>query len=233
MRPRTRLVVASLAVLLTPLGLAGCSGGPEPDAEPDPAALLTQARDRIDETPGVRVRMTTERLPDGIDGVLEADGVGTHAPAFEGTIRVAASGVELDVDVVAVDGVVYAQLPFTRTFVTIDPADYGAPDPAALLSTETGVSSWLTEATSVERTEEVRDGSEVLTSFAGTLPGTAVAEVIPSADSTADFAATFTLTDDNVLDAAVVTGPFYPSDEEVTYTVEFTDYGVDADISKP
>ena len=38
-----------------------------------------------------------------------------------------------DASVVAVDGVVYAKLPFTTKYTDIKPADYGAPDPADLM----------------------------------------------------------------------------------------------------
>ena len=85
--------------------------------------------------------LTTEQLPKGVDGVLSATGVGTTAPAFEGDIKVVVNGITVDVPVVAVDGDVWATLPFTKNFVQIDPEDYGAPDPADLLNTDGGVSS--------------------------------------------------------------------------------------------
>ena len=65
----------------------------------------------------------------------------------------------------------------------------------------------------------------VLSSFTGTVPGEAVAEVIPSASPTRDFDATFTVTDDDELAKAVLTGPFYPKADDVTYTITFDDYG--------
>ena len=161
------------------------------------------------------------------------DGVGTHAPAFKGTIKVAASGITADAAVVAVDGTVHAKLPFTSKFVKIDPADYGAPDPAALMSPDAGLSSLLTAAEDVTEGAQVREGKVVLSSFSGTVPGQAVAEVIPSASATATFDATFTVTDDDELAKAVLTGPFYPESDDVTYTITFDDYGTKPTITAP
>ncbi len=120
-------------------------------------------------------------------------------------------GVTADADVVAVEGEVYAKLPFTTRFVPIDPADYSAPDPADLLDDQGGLSSLLTAATEVQAGKKVRDGKVVLSSFTGEVPGTAVARVIPQASKKASFSAIFTLTDDDELSRAVLSGPFYPA----------------------
>ena len=168
-------------VLLT----AACSGDSDEETDDDPASVLAGARAALDETSGVTVSLTTEKLPEGVDGVLAATGVGTTAPAFEGDITVVVNSITVDVPVVAVDGDVFAKLPFTKNFVSIDAEDYGAPDPADLLNTDGGVSSWLTAVKDVSVGDEVRDGDRVLTSYAGTLPGDAVDSVIPSADEKA------------------------------------------------
>ena len=134
---------------------------------------------------------------------------------------------------VAVDGVVHAKLPFTSKFEVIDPADYGAPDPADLMDPDAGLSSLLTAAENVEEGKQVREGKVVLTSYSATVPGTAVAAVIPSASAEADFDATFTVTDDDELAKAVLTGPFYPDADDVTYTITFSDYGTKQNITAP
>ncbi len=87
----------------------------------------------------------------------------------------AASGITADADVVALDGEVYAKLPFTSKFVVIDPADYGAPDPADLMDPDGGLSSLLTAAQDVQAGKQVREGKVVLTSYTGTVPGKDVA----------------------------------------------------------
>jgi len=222
-------VVSGLAAVVL---LAGCSsdGGDEGAAPED---VMADARAKLDETTGVRVSLTTDELPDGVDGVLEATGVGTHAPAFDGEITVSLGSAAFTVPVVAVDGTVHAKLPLTPRFDEIDPADYGAPDPSQLMATEGGISAWLTEATGVQEGDRTRQGEAVVTSYTGTVPGQAVTSVIPSADPTAEFDATFEVDDAGRLVEALVTGPFYGSVGDVAYTVTLSDYGTDEEITAP
>jgi lipoprotein LprG len=227
-----RVALAGLLLVLAPLLLTSCSGGEEKKSE-DPAKVLEQAKGNLDSTSGVHVKLSTEKLPPGVSGLLEADGVGTHAPAFDGAIKVSLSGVTADAAVIATGGEVYAKLPFTTTFRKIDPAQYGAPDPADLMSDDGGLSSLLTSSKNVKKGKEVRDGKRVLTSYTATVPGKAVAKVIPSADAKASFDATFTVDDDDRLAKAVITGPFYPKAEDVTYTIVFSDYGTKKNIKAP
>lgn len=219
-------------LVLAGLLLAGCSGGEE-DQEATPQEVLAQAKTTLDDTPGVRLTLTTDRLPQGVDGVLEAKGVGTHAPAFEGDIKVVVNSLTVDVPVVAVDGAVYATLPFTTEFVEIDPGDYGAPDPADLMAPEAGLSGWLVAAEDVAKGEQVRQGSTVLTEYTGTLPGDVVAGVIPSADEAATFDASFQVADDGTLSTIEVSGPFYGDKGTVDYAVAIDGYGTEQDIAAP
>jgi len=225
-------VLGAAAVLGAVLTLSSCTGD---DAAPSrsPEEVLAEAKANLDETSGVRILLATEKLPPGVDGVVSARGIGTHPPAFEGELKVSAAGITADAAVVAVDGPVEAKLPFTTEFVVIDPADYGAPDPADLLSADQGLSSLLTDAEGAEEVEEVREGERVLTEYSATLPGDTVARVIPSADAEGSFDATFLVSDDDLLDEAVITGPFYPDADEVTYTISFDDYGTEKDITAP
>jgi len=137
------------------------------------------------------------------------------------------------VPVIAVEGQVFAKLPFTTKYTEIDPADYGAPDPADLMDSTQGLSSWLTAVTGVKKGDQTRDGDKVLTTYTGTLPGSAVAPVIPSATPKADFDATFSIDDEGYLAAAEVVGPFYGDAGDVDYTIKLDDYGTDKDITKP
>ena len=224
---------ARLAPLLVPLLLAlvACSGSGEPEASPQ--ERLAAAKTVLDETPGLTLAIEADQLPPGVNGLSSGEGVATHDPAFEGTLEVTASGLKAKVAVVAVDGVVWAQLPFRQDFVEIDPADYGAPDPAELMATEGGLSSLLTEAEGVEEGEQTRDGEAVLTTYTGTVPGESVASLLPSAEPGADFDAVFSLDDEDRLTRVELTGPFYPDADDVTYTVGLTDYGTEQEIVAP
>lgn len=232
MTPTRRALTACAALtVLAAVALSGCTGSGEEGGQ-TPEETLAAAKATLDETSGVRIELETEKLPPAVDGILSAVGVGTHAPAFEGDLRVSAGGIAVDVPVVAAQGKVSAKLPFTTEFVAVDPADYSAPDPAALMDTESGLSSLLTAAEGVEEGEQVRSGKDVLSSFTGTVPGGVVAGIIPSAGAS-DFDATFTVDDEDRLREAVLTGPFYPGADEVTYTIVFDDYDTSADIVLP
>ncbi|CAN5202085.1 N/A [soil metagenome] len=225
-----RAFVAALA-LAGPVMLTGCSGTAEEKQSPPEA--LAAARATLDETSGVRITLEVGNLPEGVDGLLNAEGVATHDPAFDGSIKVATGGVTADAAVIAADGNVFAILPFTTQYAEIDPADYAAPDPADLMSTEDGLSSLLTSAEQVRAGEEVREGEDVLSTYTGVLPGDAVAAIIPSARRTGEFDARFTLRPGNQLDEVLLTGPFYPGAGDVSYTIGLTDYGLQKDITAP
>jgi lipoprotein LprG len=228
-RSSRRLPAALLPLLLV---AAGCSGD-DPAGESTPEDALAAAKAKLDETSGVELRLSTDALPAEVDGLVDASGVGTHAPAFEGTVDLSIDELALEVPVVAVDGRVFAKLPFTKKYAEVDPADFGAPDPARLMDSSTGISSWLTEVADVEAGDRSREGSLVLSSYAGTLPGEVVADSIPTADTAADFPVTFRIDDEGTLHSVDVSGPFYGEGGAVDYTVTLTDYGTEKEITRP
>jgi lipoprotein LprG len=230
-RPRGWLPVLVAGLVLAGT-LAGCSDDGGATAGP-PDEVLAAAEDALASTSGVALSLTTEELPDGLDGILEATGVATRAPAFEGELKVALNGLDVDVPVISVDGKVYAQIPFTAGYAEVDPADYGAPDPAQLMASSTGIAAWLTKATDIESGDRVRKGDSVLSSFRGTLSGQVVDASIPSADEDADFPVTFLIDDEGRLRSVVISGPFYGPKGDVEYTVGLDDYGTTKDIEAP
>lgn len=233
---RLRALTAAGLIGAVVLPLTSCSddeggggGGDESSAED----VLADAKADFDETSGLSIKISTDDLPEGVTGIVAAEGVGTHAPAFEGTITVIAMGASLEVPVVGVDGVVYAQVPFSTGFQEIDPADYGAPDPARLMSPDEGFSTLLTETTDLDDEGEERnpdDPEQILRTIRGTVPGSAVENVIPSAEG--DFEASYGF-EDGELRTVVLTGEFYPDSDAMTYTLTFDDYGSEPDISAP
>ena len=225
-------VAVAISVALAPL-LAGCSDGGAGEPDQSPAEVLGSAKLALDETSGVTLSLSADELPDGVDGILDATGVATRAPAFDGSLTVVVNGLDVDVPIVSVDGVVFAKLPFTTDFAEVNPADYGAPDPAQLMDPELGLSTWLSSATGVEVGDRVRDGEIVLSSYVGVLPGAVVDDSIPSADEDADFPVTFQIDDQGRLRTVEITGPFYGTDGVVDYTVSVDDYGSATDITAP
>jgi lipoprotein LprG len=219
------LLAGLVAVLLAGLA-AGCTGGSGDSA----AALgdrLVAAKRTLDQAASIDLTLRTERLPPGVDGITEATGVATHAPAFRGKITVAAGGLfdGQQVEVVAVDGDVYAQTPFSSSYLRVDPADFNAPDPATLLDPDTGLSTLLSEATDLSEAGQERAGENVLTAVEGTVAGSVVSRVFPSASPGRPFEVSFWLDDSDRLRRVAVTGPFYAGSPPVTYnlTVQASD----------
>ena len=220
----------SLVALMVPITACSDDGG---GSDGTPEEALAAAKEALDDTSGVTLSLATDSLTEEVDGVLEATGVATRAPAFDGDLVVVVNGLDVDVPVVSVDGVVYAKLPFTVAFAEVNPADYGAPDPAQLMNPDTGLSAWLSDATDIEEGDRVRDGEMVLRSYTGSLPGTVVDASISSADADADFPTTFRIDQDGRLRSVEISGPFYGSKGTVDYTVRVDDYGTEQDIRKP
>jgi len=222
-------LVAVLAFVTVTVGRTGSV------AAHQPAEALALAKRTLDATSGVRFRLRTDDLPDGVTAPTSAAGVLTDAPAFQGEITAPVKGLTVAVDVIAVDGEVHAKFPFVQEYAEIDPEDYGVPDPATLLDPDTGLPSLLSSGEHVRRGESIRGGAgnrTVVTEYAATLPGDTVAGVIPGSEG--DFAATYTIGSDGALDAAVLTGHFNGLDSPAnTYTLTIDDYGVEQRIEAP
>lgn len=221
-----------VAVVLT-LALSGCGSSSSSDLG-DPATVLKNAEQKLADTSGVTLTLTTDDLPSGVQGVKAAAGTVTDAPAFDGTLTVATPAGTFPVPVVAVDGKVYAQIPLTPGWSVVNPADYGAPDPAQLVSADQGLPSILAATTDPKQGDQVRggvDNKEVLTTYTGKVPATAAAHLIPGASG--DFQATYGVTSDGELRTAELTGAFYSGKPALTYALTLEDYGTSKDITAP
>jgi len=228
--PLRRLTTLLAAALLTAGLLAGCGGK---SSDVDPATALETAQQKLEDTSGLTLSLTTDDLPDGVQGVQSAAGTLTDAPAFDGTLGVTLPAGSFSVPVKAVDGKVYAQIPLTPGYSPVDPADYGAPDPAQLL-TDQGIPAILAATTDAKQVDDVRggiDNKEVLSSYTGSVPASAVSHLIPGASG--DFSATYGISDDGELRQASLTGVFYAGKPALTYTLLLTDYGTSKDITAP
>jgi lipoprotein LprG len=227
---RTSATALALALLAVP-ALAGCGSDEPTETATD---LLERAKQTLDEASSAHFVLTSDGAPD--TGTLLVGGEGDIArpSSFEGTLQVLAMGSTLDLEVVSVDGTVYAQLPFTSEFSEVDPAQFGFGDPGALLDPETGISQLLAEAASAELGEERRVDGEVVREIAAELPGELVEQILTSADPSRPVTATFSVaTDGAQLRRAELTGPFFSADEDATFTLELSDFGADVEITAP
>ena len=215
-------------ILLTALLAVGALAGCGPDKS-DPKVQrdllrerLTEARAKIDEAETINLRLSAKNMPDGTSGLLSATGSGNHNPAFKGTVKVVTGGATVTAEVVAVGSEVMAKPSFAPIFLKVDPASLKAPNPAALFETSVGFSQLLVETKGLKEGDKSRDGKEVLTTITGSIPGSIVRAILPSADTTASFPVTYRLTEDNELRDASVSGPFYPGVANVTYDLAVT-----------
>jgi lipoprotein LprG len=228
-----RRALAPPIVTVLVVVLAGCGGG-SGGANEDPATALKTAGQKLADTSGVTLSLTTGDLPDGVEGVQAAAGTVTDAPAFDGTLTAVTSAGTFQVPVKSVDGTVYAKIPLTPAFAPIDPGDYGAPDPGLLTSADKGIPAILAATTDPASGDQVRGGTdnkEVLSTVTGTVPATAVANLIPGASG--DFQATYGIADNGELRQATFKGVFYSGKPSMSYTLVLTDYGTSTDIAAP
>jgi hypothetical protein len=220
---------------LTVVALAACSGGGDSeDAGESAADLLAEAKATLDEASSAHFVLGSENAPDSGTLLIGGEGDIARPAAFDGTLNVRALGSTLDLEVVSVDGTVYAQLPFTSGFSVVDPAQFGFGDPGALLDPDTGISQLLAEAESAELGEERRVDGEVVREVTAELPGDLVEQILASQDPSQAVQARFSIaTDSGELRRAELTGPFFTADADATYTLELSDFGADVEITAP
>ncbi len=225
-----RSVPLTAAVLAAAGVLAGCSGGSDESA-PD---LLARAKTVLDEAASVHFVLDSENPPGTGTALLGGEGDLARPSSFEGTLQVQAAGGSLDLEVVSVDGTVYAQLPFTTGFTEVDPGQFGFGDPGALLDPQTGISQLFAEATDAELGEERRVDGEVVREVTAELPGDLVEQILASKDPSQAVRARFSIaTETGELRRAELTGPFFTAEDDATYTLELSDFGADVEITAP
>src|SRR6476620_10480071 len=206
LRISRKLAAAALSALCV-VTVASCSsdpGGGAPAAtQQSPAQRLAAAKAKVDAAPSVHLKLASANVPQGASGVVSADGWGKHPPAFKGTFKVTLKGVPADAEITSIGGEVYAKL------------------------------TLLTATTSPVAGDKVRQGSEVLSTIKGSLPGKAVTDLFLIGDSSGTFSVTYGLTDSQELRQVVITGPFFGAGTTSTYTLTLDQYGQPVTISKP
>jgi lipoprotein LprG len=235
MRITGKLASAALAGLCV-VTVASCSSDPgasSRQSQQSPAQQLAAAKTKVDAASSVHLKLASANVPQGASGVVSADGWGKHPPAFKGTFKVTLKGVQADAEITSIGGEVYAKLPLIPGTNKIDPKTFGLPDPAILFSPDQGLTTLLTATTSPVAGDKVRQGSEVLSTIKGNLPGKAVTDLFLIGDSSGTFSVTYGLTDSQELRQVVITGPFFGAGTTSTYTLTLDQYGQPVTISKP
>lgn len=237
MRLPMKVVSAVLAACCL-VGVSACSSdpaapSPTQSAELTPAQRLAAAKVNVDQATSFHLKLTSADLPADASGIISADGVGQHPPAFKGTFKVRLRGVEADAEVISLNGEVYAKLPLIPGMNKIDPKTFGLPDPALLFSADKGLSSLLTATSNPTAGAPVRLGSEVLSTISGTVPGANVVDLLGIGDRNGTFEVTYGLTDGQQLRQVVLKGPFFGAGTTSTYTLVLDKYNEPVTIEKP
>ncbi len=223
----------ALAALLTAAVLTGCGGGggtPEESA----SDLLNRAKTTLDDASSAHFVLTSENAPTSGTALVGGEGDIARPSSFEGTLKVVALGATADLEVVSVDGTVYAQLPFSSGFSVVDPAQFGFGDPGALLDPDTGISQLLSQAESAKLGDEKRVDGEVVQEVTAEIPGDLVEQILTSADPSKPVQGVFSIASDSgELRRAQLTGPFFSADQDATFTLELSDFGADVEITAP
>jgi lipoprotein LprG len=231
MTRRTTAILGVVLALLVPL--SACGGSESAPHKQSAHDVLAKAKQLLDDARSVHLTLSTDATPTSGDAVLGAEGSLTHQPAFKGQVTVVLGGFNADVPVVAVDGKVYAKLPLTPKYVTIDPAEYGAPNPADFADPDKGISGLLLQLDGAKQTGRKRDGSHVLTIYSGTLDGALVDPIIPSADTSGTYQTSVGIDGQGRVATLHVTGDFFAHDGPVTYDLALDEYGKSMQIAAP
>lgn len=212
------VAVGALAAVLVSGVLGACSHAPAAPKVP-PAQRLADARTRLEQSPAVGLTLDSADLPGGASGVMGATGTGLFSPpSFAGTLTAKVGGISGKIAVIAVSQDVYIKL-FTPTYAKVDPKTYGAPNPAQLFDPAHGVTSLIGRTTQLAQGGQVRDGSDVLSSYTGRLPGSAIADLLVIGDRNGTFTVTYGVSDSTGdLRTVVLRGPFYAGSTS-TYTL--------------
>ncbi|GGB29424.1 lipoarabinomannan carrier protein LprG [Flexivirga endophytica] len=241
---RRTLTVSSSLAIAAALALTGCSSGSK-DAPATgasggsqgavtPKAMLAKAKKTLDDTSGVHLKLTSDKIPPKENGLISGEGDGSHAPAFKGKIavRIPAAGT-ISVPVVAVGGKVWAKTPLNPKMAEIDPKQFGAPDPAQIFARDGGFSTLLVATKSPKFGDKKRDGKDIVQTVTGTLPGKTIKQTLNFGNANETYDAVYQITDKGELRSAELTGAFYKGSNDTSYTVEFTKYGQKVAVTKP
>jgi lipoprotein LprG len=218
-------IIATTSLLM----LSGC-GTPAINA----TDLLHRTKAVLDSTPSFHFTLSGANVTGS--GPLLTGGRGDmrRPTSMSGTLQVSIFGLAIGVPVVSVRGAFWVRLPTNSGFTAANPASYGFADPARLIDPDHGLSSLLLTCRSPQVESDDRYNGEALHEIGCTLPGSAVAALLTSADPSKDVAATFGIdTTTSQLRRVVLSGPFVTVGTKSTYTLILANYGENVAITPP
>ena len=226
---------AVVFALVMAAALTACSGGDKQAGVKKLTATeqLASAKAKADAATSMHLILRSSGIPATANGVLAADGSGTHAPAFKGTLDARIAGFAAKVEVVAINSLLYLKLPFTTEFTEADPKEFNAPNPALMFAKEGGITSLMTATTNLVEGEATRSGADVLRTITGKLPGASIVKLLNFGDAAKTFDVTYGITDPGgELRSVTLVGSFFKNATS-TYVLTLDKYGAPVEISKP
>jgi lipoprotein LprG len=222
---RTVLTGAVLAA-----ALSGCGSSQQPNA----ATMLSHAKALLDAATSAHFTLTSTGAS-GTGVVLRGGSGDMQRPnSFSGRLDVDISGFTANVDAVSVNGKFFVRDPLSGTFETADPSSYGFADPTGLLDPSTGLSSLLTRCQRPSVLSDDRQHGELLHEVSCSLPGQAVAALLPDAAPDRPVSATIGIVaGSGQLRRVSLTGPFYSSTSASTFQLVVDRYGENVRITPP
>ncbi len=226
MRDRGRRLVIGASLVL----VAACGSAPAPD----PNQLLRDGKTSIDAAATVHFTLTSQGVTGTGTLITGGQGDASRPDSFAGTLSVVAGGFPVSVKIVSTGGVFYAQTPLSSTYDKTDPSAYGFGDPAQLLDPNHGLSSLLTSCTgATNQTADLLNG-EQLDEVGCAIPGTLVARLLTSADSSQAVQATVGVdASTHQLRRVALVGPFFAKTHSSAFTVVLDKYGENVTITPP
>ena len=199
-----------------------------------PQALLADAKHSVDSAQTIHFSLSSSDTQASGTYLIGGEGDAQRPDGFAGTLNVSISGLLIKVHVASVGGTFYVQLPYQSSWSVAQPDKYGFGDPAKLIDPDSGLSSLLTKAKSPSGPTQDRYNGELLDEISCSLPGADVARLLTSADPSKDDKATFGIDDQtHQLRRVVITGPFFSTSQNSTYTLILDKYGENISVTPP
>jgi hypothetical protein len=226
-RGRGRLLVIGASLAL----VAACGSAA---TAPDPNQLLRDGKKSIDAASTVHFTLTSQGVTGTGTLITGGEGDASRPNSFAGSLSVVAAGFPVTVKIVSTGGVFYAQTPLSPRYDKTDPSAYGFGDPAQLLDPNHGLSSLLTACTGASnQAADLLNGVQ-LDEVGCSMPGTLVAKLLTSADSSQPVMATVGVdATSHQLRRVVLVGPFFDKAHSSSFTVVLDKYGENVTITPP
>ena len=174
----SRRIFALLAALLTTaLMVSGCAKEPS-DQLPDAAGLLQQSIQTTTALKSTHLEIVVNGTIDGLPvKSLSGDLTNVPAVAIKGNSTISMGGSEIDIDLVVLDGTLYAALT-PNSWLDMGPA-VEVYDPSVILNPDAGLANMLTNLTDAKAAAVETIGGVETVKITGTVRAEAVNKLIP------------------------------------------------------